>query len=682
MFDNVRRLFGAISITTKNNEITVHGVPADVMTRDIKRLWSSDRVNQYMFSHLDKNSFTFPSFFAPDVVYMLGQLTEVRRLGVSRKTLIKIREQLLEETWLAKTLVTPPSKLALDRLSDLIFDPLGFQAEFFRQYDDLTQKYGLNGFLFAGAAGSGKTFSSLALTNCLDADVVIVICPKAALNTVWEASIIELFKDKKEYWISSNDKPFRGTERFVVGHYESLERVAEIAARFKGRRVAVILDESHNLNTPKSLRTARFIEMCQDVKSENIIWLSGTPIKALSSESIPLLRCIDPLFTPDVEYRFKKIFKDNNDKAVAILNNRIGIISFKVEKKELKLQPPIMKEIKVKIPNGHEYTLSAIKEKMRIFIAERHKYYSARKSADEQFYAQCLSTYEKTIKDKADSLAYDQYRSFVKLIIRTGAREVPDEMAYCNRFENTKIMPSLSQETRKAFKDVKSIIKYVHLKIQGECLGRIVGGNRMQVHVDMVPHIPYREICETTEKKTVVFSAFVPVVEAITKLLATQELNPVAVYGKTNANLASIIKVFEQDEGVNPLVATYASLSTAVPLVMADTMILVDSPFRDYILQQAISRIHRLGSTTQTYVYTVTLDTGDETNISTRSTDILKWSQQQVESIMGITSPFVFTDDMEEYTVAIEAYLNGPPEEELSLEAITLTQKLPAYMGW
>jgi hypothetical protein len=95
---------------------------------------------------------------------------------------------------------------------------------------------------------------------------------------------------------------------------------------------------------------------------------------------------------------------------------------------------------------------------------------------------------------------------------------------------------------------------------------------------------------------------------------------------------------------LNPLLATYASLSTGVRLTIADTMILLNSPFRAYILEQAISRIYRLGQDSQTYVYQCILDTGEVPNISTRSADILAWSTEQVEAIMGIKAPQVEGD--------------------------------------
>jgi hypothetical protein len=122
-------------------------------------------------------------------------------------------------------------------------------------------------------------------------------------------------------------------------------------------------------------------------------------------------------------------------------------------------------------------------------------------------------------------------------------------------------------------------------------------------------------------------------------------MSPMAVYGKTNADLNATIKQFEADIDINPLIATFQSLSTAVPLVMADTMIMLNSPFRTYIYEQAISRIHRLGADTQTTVYVMHLDTGDKPNISTRSADIMQWSKEQVEAIMGITSSFDVTED-------------------------------------
>jgi hypothetical protein len=212
-----------------------------------------------------------------------------------------------------------------------------------------------------------------------------------------------------------------------------------------------------------------------------------------------------------------------------------------------------------------------------------------------------------------------------------------EEIQLTNKFEKERIIPALPKNIALEFKNVKSIIKYTNLKIQDEALGRILGRSRIDC--------------------TVIFTSYVEVLDSTVKTLEKQGFRPMAVYGKTNNELTKIIHTFESDKTINPLVATYASLSTAVPLVMADTMIAIDVPFRAYIHEQAISRIHRLGADTQTRVFEMYLDTGEKSNVSTRSSDILQWSQKQVEDIMGIESPFeVVEEESGRLDVSVEGF--------------------------
>jgi len=46
----------------------------------------------------------------------------------------------------------------------------------------------------------------------------------------------------------------------------------------------VILDESHNLNNDVSLRTQFFIDICRKIQAMHVLWMSGTPVKALGFE--------------------------------------------------------------------------------------------------------------------------------------------------------------------------------------------------------------------------------------------------------------------------------------------------------------------------------------------------------------------------------------------------------------
>jgi hypothetical protein len=656
MFSYIKRVTGNITVRENDGIITIEGVPGYVIKKDIKNIWGTDKVNANMFLDIDNSSFSFLSFYATDVLFTLEQLTNSNRsLKVSLRTLSKIKEKLIEHTWLARTLEEAPKILDRSKLKELVFTPLDYQAAFFDVYEENTFKYGLNGMLLAASVGSGKSFTSLALTTMLDVDIVIVVCPKSALIKVWQESIKTLFHKPYHYWLSLQEEKPRGNERFYIVHYEALSKMLEIAKDFKNKKVAVILDESHNLNETTSLRANYFVDLCNLVNSKHTIWLSGTPFKAIAIESVPLLRSIDPLFTKEVEIGFRKIFGKSNTRAVEILNNRLGLISFKVEKSQLKLKEPIFSEIKVKTTNAQEYTLNNIKKIMREFINERQDYYKDRQKQDEAYFYECLDIYSNTIVSKQAILDYKEYVSCLKIVITSGGDySAKAEIVFCNRYELSKIIPNLPNDRKAIFRDIRSIVKYVNLKIQGEALGRVFGKMRAQCHVDMIEHIDFNAICQSTTMKTVVFTSFVQVVEKAQTYLKQEGLNPLVVYGKTNVNLASIVSSFETDDDLNPLIATYKSLSTAVPLIMANVMVIIDSPFREYQLSQAIGRIHRLGSDTQTYIYTCSLDTGSEMNISTRSFEILAICQKTVEEITGTKSPYTLTDNPEEFAYALE----------------------------
>lgn len=658
LVSKVRKVLGAVAVHQGDTVISITGISADSLLKDIFNQWNTSKIQGHMFSSFSGDHIEFPLFFATDIVFIIDTLLASDEYVASRRSLAHIREKLLTETWLKDTDKEIVKRVDLSRIDNLIYRPLDYQNDFIQGYDLRTQRYHLRGHLLAAAAGSGKTFITLALAECLDADRIIVICPKHAIDRVWVAEVLKLFKKPQTFWVASREKPFND-ERVAIMHYEWLGKALEIVNKLKGKRTVVILDESHNLNEAKSLRTQNYLDLVEKLDSHDVIWASGTAIKALGAEAIPLLRAIDPFFTEDVEKRFRKIFGQDGSRGLDILQHRMGNISYKVEKHQLGLDKPVIMKIPVTVPDGRLYTLEAIRVDMVNFVNERVEYYKARREDDQSFYDICLNEYEFKLYNKQKDLEeFRSYKSQVKVIqyYDGDGRMCAEEMKFCNIFEKTKIIPMISEARRKRFIDVKSVIKYTKLKIQGEALGRILGRKRIECHVAMVPHINYKSICGSTTKKTVIFTSFVEVLEVLSNHLVAQGMSPMVVYAKTNSELAKTVGAFETDIDVNPLIATFQSLSTAVPLVMADTMILMNSPFRAYIHEQAISRIHRLGADTQTTIYEAYLDTGTKPNISTRSSDILKWSQEQVAAIMGIPTAFDVVDDFSTVTVSNESY--------------------------
>ncbi|QVD49250.1 hypothetical protein LUCX_180 [Xanthomonas phage vB_XciM_LucasX] len=685
-----KRLLGIIHVEQKNDLIQIGGVATDSLSRDIQNHWGTSKIVANMFAQFGRRLIEFQLFFALEVHYMLQQLLKNRRNWTSKSAIQSAIKQLEDNTWLAnlKPDVEHPKVLDRSRLKLFFKTPLPHQLDFFNLYEYGRTALGLKGYLLSAAAGSGKTLMDLMLAEMVHSDFVVIVSPNNAVYRVWHEAIAgnskREYREPQSIWIAGEDKPYKG-ERFLLTHYEGMARLLVEARKLNGK-VTVILDESHNFNEIKSQRTQLFIELCEITKSENVIWASGTPIKALGGECIPLLKTIDPLFDAKAEARFRQIFGINAQRALDILKNRMGFITFKVEKTAVVDNKPTERTIRVKIPNGGDYTLDAVRQRMTAFISERTAYYKKNYKTYEDIYEGCLSHFEATLKDSKDKASFGEYRRQVAVVKRTpDPRFTGDQMKFCNQYEEKVIMPTLSLADRKAFKGAKSVIKYVNLKVMGEALGSVLGKARSQVHVDMLPHIPFDKIMEEAEKKTVIFTSYVEVVKQLDAQLRKGGHTPMLVYGETNKHLVSNVGAFEDDASVNPLVATYPSLSTAVPLVMADQEIFLNSPFRTHELTQAKARVDRLGQDTPVKFVFILLDTGDEPNISTRSNDILEWSKQQVAAIMGsdydteaakLMDSYVASmesqhDDDRDNVISFESALNEFLDEELELSCFT-----------
>lgn len=660
-----KRMLGIVYVEQKNDKIQIGGVATASLARDIEETWSTSKINKFMFTEFGRRHIEFKLFYAMEVHFMLQRLLKNRRNWTSRNTIIQTIKQLEENTWLANLAEDKQHPKILDRGKLGLFHktPLPHQTEFFNVYEKGRGELGLRGYLLSAAAGSGKTLTDLMIAEMVHSDYVIIVSPKNAVYRVWNEALRG--KEKPEYkvpqkvWIAGEGKPY-ARERFLLCHFESLEKTIAVARQLSGN-VTIILDESHNFNDMKSNRTNAFIGLCESSKSQNIIWASGTPIKALGGECIPLLKTIDPLFDKDVEISFKQVFGVNAQRALDILRNRMGFITYKVEKAAVMNNKPSEKTVSVTLPNGNDYTLKAISTAMAEFIAQRMEYYKKNYKVYEDTYNACLEHYVTKMKNGRGwtsevARAYDLYKTNVALVKKNpDPRYTANEMKYCNDFELKNIMPILTNEDKKSFKSAKSVIKYVNLKVMGEALGSVLGKARSRLHTEMLDYIDFKAIMAESEKKTVVFTSYVEVVKRCSEIFKAQGLTPMLVYGETNKDLTSNVSSFEHNANVNPLVATFPSLSTAVPLIMADQEIFLNVPFRDHELVQAKARVDRLGQDTPVKFVFVYLDTGKEPNISTRSKEILEWSREQVALIMGSDYNGEAAKTMDGYITSLES---------------------------
>lgn len=324
-------IFNNVEVEEDNNVIKINNISSESITKIIAKKWKTSKIETFMFKKVSKRNIELYSFFALDILYVIERIINdggYQRYGVNVKMLNSIKKELLQNTWLKTIHENITSKLDYTLLDEFIFRPLDYQEDFFNYYNTTVKRYQLKGVLLHGEPGTGKTFMSLAVSRMLYSIKTIVICPKNALHRVWEASLSGskcIFKENQSYWLSDSLVPYNN-ENYIVFHYEYLSKAEEWWDVLKTNNTTIILDESHNLNELTSQRTQLFIKLCKDMESKNIILASGTPIKALGKETIPLFKVLDKRFTDNVEEVFKKMYGIDAGRCVDILKERLGLV--------------------------------------------------------------------------------------------------------------------------------------------------------------------------------------------------------------------------------------------------------------------------------------------------------------------------------------------------------------------
>ena len=651
MFSTINFIIGDIVAEQQPTKIMIGGFSTRMFFKEVERLYGS-RIQKGMIYQSTMTRIEMPIFFAYDFMVLLKMLLEKGEGRIFRKKSTRDMISALEKLPLFKKIQEPVnSKLNKKALSKFTLEPMDHQKDFFTVYDANTQRFNLKGYVLAAVPGSGKTLMGLFLSEMLETTTTIIFSPNNALQRVWKDTLDTRYHSTPSYYIYGDNKEPTGKERYLVFNHENLKFAFETLKKVikKGAKINIVVDECHAFNEMKSDRTKLLIEICKYLNCQETLFMSGTPFKALGAEILPFLWIADPYFNANTEERFKKIFGNNGARSLDILSARIGRSSFSVEKDLIIQNKRYEIDLKVTLDNGHEYTMSAIRKKMETFIKERVEYYKNAGPRLEAEYLSILTQYELTLETTQEKLAFASYRADVETIrYSRNLGDIPDIIARANLYENKTLIPKLPNSQKEPFRNSRSVYKYVALKIQGEALGRILGKERERCNVDILKGldnckafctelewegIPFQmaDIFSTSKTKAIFFTDYVEVITEAGKLFTKAGMKPMLVYAETNKNLSAIIEAVEKDPKANPIVATYKSLSTAVPLVMLDTCVFLSQPFRSYIKEQAEARLDRLGQKNELLFYNVTLDTGTEPNISTRSLEILEWSKEMVQ---------------------------------------------------
>lgn len=654
-------LFGP-KVELINNKVKIIGFPIYQFRADLKRKWKTSKLlNLYelSFNWYNRNgTLVFHEFFLPEMVYILDQFPK-------RKMYADLKKELYKCTWLSQTLQEFTSRVDFNKLNMLKRSLRPWQLEFLKVYDQKRQQYNLKGYLNAFQQGLGKTTTAIALMHCLNKDKIIVIAPNNTIYATWVNEITEIFPDKQDIWTHHNQ--IKNAKWYLI-NYESMNKIVELANKdeFRNCNVGIIIDEIHHFRNKETDRSQNAFKIAELTQCSDLLALSGTPIKALGSEMLPLMKLIDPLFHTEIEDTFKEAFGLSSLAVTDVIANRLGIVMYRLTKEAAMTLPEKTEEtIKVKIPNGKKYTMPEMEKVIRTFTTDRQKFYNDNKYKYEKDYKEALEYFEKNgIYDKE---AYQEYQEMVREIILGNAGQhgqINNDMTIIiktvNIYEKRVIEPVLPSELRKRFRKAKSVVKYVHLVIMGEVLGGLLPKYRAELYKEIIEYGPIVKLIQSAIKKSIIFTTYGSVVESSEKILKKNNFNPVLIYQRTAKDRDKNIKLFKENEKINPMVTTIQMMSTGVTLNEANVVIFAPTPFRYTDYEQASDRCHRIGQTDPVFIYTLVLDTDGVPNLSTRIDDISNWSKELFQKIVGVKVDKI---DLEEVVEAGQENVYMSPEE-------------------
>lgn len=491
-----------------------------------------------------------------------------------------------------------------------------------------------------------NTLTSLMWSHLLGPGKTVIICPLNIVDSVWMAQIAEHFKETPRVWNSKMGLPLTDNYDYYIVHYESMigPRFAYLRnwmrdyVKVNKEQFKLILDESQNFNEITAKQTQNLIELADLKVFSDALPVSGTPFKAQGSEVFPMLCLFDLHFDAIAREFFKASYGRNRPSMLSLLSNRIGRSKFSIPELKGMGDPPAIEIVKVKVPNSDKYTLDAIKLEMQVYIQERFAFYEEQMPQYLAFFNETVQDYEYSVAKRPKELAdVKRYKEIVKRFRTQGYSSFTDaqDSAFCKRVEE-EIESGLKGKDLSDFRNIKSAVKYLGLKLRGEALGNVLGRARINAIKETIEHANIEQYINDVEKKTVIFTSYVDVLKLCDEYLTKKGFTGITVYGENSKDRDAAIKRFAEDPKVNPLTAVFESLKEGYPLLMANQELLLNAPWRDYELKQVQARIWRHGQdAAQCFFRMFDMDTGEKVNITTRSLNVMEWSKEQVDALMG-----------------------------------------------
>lgn len=639
------------SVESVGSYYDVSGINLNHFEIDLRANFGTSVIFNRMIVKVNNRRFRIHKFFMVELAWILDHFTNnknkrmVDRYRVGMYKYKQLYDEIKAKTWITTTFEKYAPYDVDKALKKFRFTPFINQREFLEDYSRIKFGYQLRGCLLDAEPGSGKTFTSLVWSAMISPYKTIIVVPKHLVNKPWVNEMTnEYFKEKPSIWTSLDGTRMIDNldkEYFII--YKENLRSGEyddfLTKVTKGGKepVKVIVDESHNYNEHKSQQTQGLIELCSHRFVSDVLFMSGTPIKAQGRETFALFTIIDKFFDKLVQQDFLKMYGRDNAFLNEMLAHRLGRIKYTITKIEGMDSPPEPIMVPIKFEGADRYTLTNIRAEMMDFITERVSFYHKMMPQYIADWKKYVDGYRQWISgDAAEEAELDKYIEIVNYFQKHGYNNFTDadKSKYCHKVE-AKIENEIRGDDLKYFRHIKSAVKYVGLKIRGEALGRVLSQARMQAVRDIIEHAGLPAMIASVKKKTVIFTSYIEVIKELERYFEREGIKTLSVSGENSKDIDKVVNRFGEDPTIPVLITTFNTLREGYPLIMANQLILMNAPFRSYELKQTIARIYRKGQDTECFVNMIDLDTGNEENITSRSIDIMEWSKEQVEILLG-----------------------------------------------
>lgn len=574
-----------------------------------------------------------PLFFAIEVYNVFMDLADFYNL----KYYEKCAENIWNKTWISnfeKRNIT--SELSLSKLSIFNYTLKDYQLEFIKRYEDLKYRYDLDGYVLSFDQGLGKTFTAIALAECLNKDQIIIICP----NSLKENWAYEIRSYYKKY--TKNDKVWRDdlyinglnykskNPKFIITNNESIDKIFPIIK--KNKNSMIIVDESQNFRNDQSQQSKQLFKLKELVDCTDNLMMSGTPIKATPDEIIPVLYMIDPYFTEEIATLYKKAFSNSSNDVYKIVKNRFDRIIYRRRKADvLQLPEKNIEELRWEAKDEKPYLLSTVKEKI---AKEFEDIYQEKLEHVAQYRKEFESMVMKY--SSASKKSTEDYLNFIYKKSNNSDYTVHEhrEDMY-NQFLNDNVYPNINnKEQIKRLQYIVSQYIFIVQSARGTAIGKILPPTKTNCYIDIADNNINQLIVaiNNNPKKTIIFTPFLDVAKHVYNILLKNKIGSVLIVGETK-NRMTIIQEFKESDDIDVLIATVQTLSTGVTLTEANQMFFFGTPYRSADFDQACDRIHRIGQTTECHIYKILLKSSTK-NITDRIDEIMQWSGDLSGSII------------------------------------------------